>query len=364
MAHDIFISYATEDKAVADAVCLALEDKGIRCWYAPRDVPYAVNYEEAIIDAISESRLILLILSSRSNDSLDVKREIQNACREEPPIPVLPFQIEDVPLNKALKYYIGSVQRLIALTPPLEDHLQRLVESIRARLSPLKQASQDTENNVPRAARDTEEKLGGEAKETQPRPVNNIFSGNTFADFVKVLAWRLTTSDSPKSNSLAEANKLVQEGNKELQEIDRIADDNEQKMDDLDKADKDGDTKKVKSLLEDLMKTVDNILKHGEIAADKLDQASKMKVDDKYKEYLSLKSQSLRKQVEAFKERKEAVKIMHDNYDNTDKTAMQKAKDDFKKKNSNFKKLLGDAKDLSRKADDIARENPNISKSS
>jgi hypothetical protein len=166
------------------------------------------------------------------------------------------------------------------------------------------------------------------------------------------------------SNSQAEANKLVSDANNELKEVDKIADDNEAKMDDLDKADKDGDAKKVKSLLEDLMKAIDDGLKHGQTAADKLDQASKMKVDDKYKEYLSLKSQSLRKQIEAFKERKEAAKIMHDNYDNTDKTAMQKAKDDFKKKNSNFKKLLGEAKDLSRKADDIARENPNIGKSS
>ncbi len=164
------------------------------------------------------------------------------------------------------------------------------------------------------------------------------------------------------SNSQADANKLVQDANNELKEVDRIADDNEAKMDDLDKADKAGDAKQVKSLLDDLMKAIDDGLKHGEVAASKLEEASKMKVDDKYKEYLSLKSQSLRKQIEAFKERKEAAKIMRDNYDNTDKTAMQKAKDDFKKKNANFKKLLGEAKDLSRKADDIARQNPNIGK--
>ncbi|MBV9958537.1 MAG: hypothetical protein JO360_08955 [Acidobacteria bacterium] len=166
------------------------------------------------------------------------------------------------------------------------------------------------------------------------------------------------------SNSQADANKLVAEANSELKEIDRIADDNEEKMDALDKADKDGKSAEVKSLLEDLMKAIDDGLKHGETAADKLDKASKMNVDDKYKEYLSLKSQSLRKQIEAFKERKEAAKIMHDNYDSTDKTALAKAKDDFKKKNSNFKKLLGEAKDLSRKADDIARANPSIGKTS
>ncbi len=159
-------------------------------------------------------------------------------------------------------------------------------------------------------------------------------------------------------NSLAEANKMVQEANDELKAVDRIAEDNEEKVDALDREDKAGNSAEVKKLLDDLIKAIDDGLKHGETAADKLDKASKMNVDDKYKEYLSLKSQSLRKQVEAFKERKEAAKIMRDNYDNTDKTAMQKAKDDFKKKNSNYKKLLGEAKDLSRKADDVARQNP------
>ncbi|MBC7911566.1 MAG: hypothetical protein H7Y30_13750, partial [Pyrinomonadaceae bacterium] len=151
-------------------------------------------------------------------------------------------------------------------------------------------------------------------------------------------------------NSLAEANKLVQEANNELKDVDRIAEDSETKLDALNKADDKGDSAEVKRLLDELIKAIDDGLKHGETAADKIEKASKMEVDDKYKEYLSLKSQSLRKQVEAFKERKEAAKIMRDNYDNSDKTAMQKAKDDFKKKNSNYKKLLGEAKDLSRKA--------------
>ncbi|NQT71340.1 MAG: toll/interleukin-1 receptor domain-containing protein [Chloroflexi bacterium] len=37
MAHDVFISYSTNDKTVADAVCATLESQKIRCWIAPRD---------------------------------------------------------------------------------------------------------------------------------------------------------------------------------------------------------------------------------------------------------------------------------------------------------------------------------------
>jgi hypothetical protein len=38
MTHDVFISYSSLDKAVADAACAALEAYGIRCWIAPRDI--------------------------------------------------------------------------------------------------------------------------------------------------------------------------------------------------------------------------------------------------------------------------------------------------------------------------------------
>ncbi len=36
MAHDVFISHSTSDRAVADAMCSRLEQVGVRCWIAPR----------------------------------------------------------------------------------------------------------------------------------------------------------------------------------------------------------------------------------------------------------------------------------------------------------------------------------------
>ncbi len=38
MAYDVFISYSTPDKVIADAACATLEQRQIRCWMAPRDV--------------------------------------------------------------------------------------------------------------------------------------------------------------------------------------------------------------------------------------------------------------------------------------------------------------------------------------
>jgi TIR domain-containing protein len=146
MAHDVFISYAVEDGQVAEKVCRALEERDIKCWMAPRDVPFGADYEEAIVDAITVSPLLVLILSTHSNASQHVKREIQNACAEGSPTEIIPFRIGDVPYNKALRYYLGSAQWLDASTPPLENHLQLLVEHARARL---KQGDEQTGSREP-----------------------------------------------------------------------------------------------------------------------------------------------------------------------------------------------------------------------
>ena len=55
MAHDVFITYSTRDKAIAEAVCATLESKHITCWIAPRDVLPGTEWAEAIVDAINSS---------------------------------------------------------------------------------------------------------------------------------------------------------------------------------------------------------------------------------------------------------------------------------------------------------------------
>ena len=134
MAHDVFISYAAEDMQVAEKVCRALEESGVACWMAPRDVPFGADYEETIVDAIAASPILILILSTHSNASQHVKREIQNACAEGSKTRIIPLRIDAVSYSGALRYYLGSAQWLDASAPPLEKHLRRLVEHARARL--------------------------------------------------------------------------------------------------------------------------------------------------------------------------------------------------------------------------------------
>ena len=133
MAHDVFVSYASGDKTVADAVCATLESHGIRCWIAPRDVLPGIHYGEAIIDAIHECRIMVLVFSSKANLSGHIPKEIERAVSQG--VTVMPLRIEDVAPAKSLDYFIGSVHWLDALTPPLEVHLQRLAANVQTLLS-------------------------------------------------------------------------------------------------------------------------------------------------------------------------------------------------------------------------------------
>ncbi len=58
---DVFVSYASQDAAVADAIVEALEAHGIKCWIAPRDVRPGTVYADAIVGAINESKALVLV---------------------------------------------------------------------------------------------------------------------------------------------------------------------------------------------------------------------------------------------------------------------------------------------------------------
>jgi hypothetical protein len=147
MAHDIFISYSSRDKAVADAMCATLERRKIRCWIAPRDVLPGASYAESLIDAIAESRVFILVFSANANKSPQVVHEVERAVSKG--IPVLPVRIEDVLPSKSMEYFISTTHWLDALTPPLEQHLQRLADTVEKLLTSEEAAKTSPSGNEP-----------------------------------------------------------------------------------------------------------------------------------------------------------------------------------------------------------------------
>jgi len=134
MAHDVFISYATSDRAVANAVCSQLESiHRVRCWIAPRDITPGASWAESIIDALDTAKIMVLIFSSSANASMQIEREVERAVHKG--IHIIPLRIEDATPTKTLEYFISAPHWLDALSTPMEEHIDKLAISVKALLA-------------------------------------------------------------------------------------------------------------------------------------------------------------------------------------------------------------------------------------
>lgn len=133
MTHDVFISYSSIDKAAAETVCSVLEQNGTPCWIAPRQITPGVPFAEAIINAIKESKVFILIYTKNSNSSAQVVKEVDRAVHHG--LSIITLRLEDVPLSNQLEYYISDVHWLDATSPPLEPHMNRLSKVVKMLLS-------------------------------------------------------------------------------------------------------------------------------------------------------------------------------------------------------------------------------------
>lgn len=116
MKYDVFISYSSLDQKVAEGVCAYLEQHRIRCFIAYRDIPKGVVWASAIVEALDESRMMVVVFSGNFNSSKQVDREIELASEDEKTI--LTFRISDDAFKGAKKYYLKNLNWIDAFRSP------------------------------------------------------------------------------------------------------------------------------------------------------------------------------------------------------------------------------------------------------
>jgi hypothetical protein len=129
VTRDIFICHASEDAAAANALVAGLEDAGITCWVAPRDVMPGADYAQAIVAGISRAKAMVLVFSTHSNLSQQVGREVERAVSRG--IDIIPFRVEEIEPAPSLEYFISTSQWLDATGGPVEEHVGELTKTIR-----------------------------------------------------------------------------------------------------------------------------------------------------------------------------------------------------------------------------------------
>jgi len=128
-ARAAFISYAAADKATADTLTHSLEDRGIPCWIAPRDVPAGALYADAIVRGINEASALVLLLSRNATASSHVGKELERASSKNKHI--IAVRLDDAPLTPAFEYFLSESQWVDVSAEGRDGALARVAQALK-----------------------------------------------------------------------------------------------------------------------------------------------------------------------------------------------------------------------------------------
>lgn len=112
MAHDVFISYKSEEMDIALSIRKMLEANGISSWMASESIPPSKSYPGEIINAIKNASIVVIILSERAQDSFYIETETDYAIKFKKT--VIPFHIDRSEMNDTFGFFLSRKQRIEA----------------------------------------------------------------------------------------------------------------------------------------------------------------------------------------------------------------------------------------------------------
>jgi TIR domain len=130
----VFVSHASQDAAVANAVVENLEQRGIKCWIAPRDVTLGSQHADEIVGAINGTKVLVLVLSEHAVASPHVGREVERAASKRRRIIVL--RTDAVPLTRSFEYFLSESQWIDVAAVGMPAALTKLTQAVGQRLAP------------------------------------------------------------------------------------------------------------------------------------------------------------------------------------------------------------------------------------
>ncbi|MEP7312933.1 MAG: TIR domain-containing protein, partial [Pseudomonadota bacterium] len=149
----VFISYASKDAAVANAIVGALERDGLACWIAPRNVVPGALYAEEIVRAINDSSLVVLVLSAQSVASPHVGKELERACSKRRRI--ITLRTDAAVLPHAFEYFLSESQWIEVEAGGIAPAAAKLAEAVRRHLGSDLESSVDDSRTVAAARTST-----------------------------------------------------------------------------------------------------------------------------------------------------------------------------------------------------------------
>ena len=126
MSAEVFVSYSRKDFEEVQRVVERLRGVGVSVWMDEGGIEAATLWSEAIVEAINECKVLIIMVSSHSTDSPNVVKEVM--LSSESGKAILPVYLEEAEIPVRLKYQLTGIQHLEAFSlseSGLIDELRR-----------------------------------------------------------------------------------------------------------------------------------------------------------------------------------------------------------------------------------------------
>ncbi len=154
----------------------------------------------------------------------------------------------------------------------------------------------------------------------------------------------------------AEAAKLIEAANQDLHKIRVLYKANEGKRQELKAALEANNEVEVKRISADVVQLINEGTNDGNSALDKIREAQDMQINSDFAEYLRLKEEAIKKQLEAFEQYRQAARSLRDNYDPKNAQSRETVKTDFEQRSERYRELMEKARDHSSEANELYKE--------
>lgn len=156
----VFISYASKEMNIAGKVCSFLEENGIRCWIAPRNVNAGSNYATQIVSAIKRCDILVLLASENTNSSGHVSNEVSIAFDNKKTI--IPFKLQEFEFTDEYLYFLGRKHWIEA-----HRDIAQGLETLKKTILSLRNPCAASQNRTETPKKDIPEKAAAAESENQ-----------------------------------------------------------------------------------------------------------------------------------------------------------------------------------------------------
>lgn len=158
------------------------------------------------------------------------------------------------------------------------------------------------------------------------------------------------------SDQTVDAVNLVASANEDLTKIKVLYDANENKREELKKAMSSNETATAKKIADDVVYLINDGAANGNSAVEKIQKAQELQINDDYREYLRLKEESLKRELEAFENYRMAALMLRDSFDPKNAGARERVTKEFRTRSENYRKIMEGARDYSNRANELAKD--------